>query len=150
MLVKWVQAPRNKEIGRYIAEHFIRVPHQRFLQSLLKMSYDYIAIEYCSNKKRSDKRVAASGFCVHQCWSIGCKARRNRIEYKVLVQVLEVAVLVVVVAAVVDVYQQQKQQQKKQYLQHLCPSMLVNWVQAGQKSHNKDGQAPLGTFSCQN
>ena len=28
--------------------------------------------------------------------------------------------------------------------------MLVNWVQAGQKSHNSDGQAPLGTFSCQN
>ena len=64
----------------------------------------FLTITCCSNKKRSDKRVAASGFCVHQCWSIGCKARRNRIEYKVLVQVLEVAVLVVVVAAVVDVY----------------------------------------------
>ena len=61
----------------------------------------YITMNCCSNKSGSDKRVAPSGFCVHQCWSTGCKARRNRIENKVLV---EVAVLVVVVAAVVVVY----------------------------------------------
>ena len=30
MLVNWVRAPRNKEVGRYIVEHVIRVPHRRF------------------------------------------------------------------------------------------------------------------------
>ena len=47
------------------------VPESKFI---------YIAIEYCSNKKRSDKRVAASGLWVHQCWSTGCKTCRDRIE----------------------------------------------------------------------
>ena len=61
----------------------------------------FLTINCCSNKSGSDKRVAAAGLWVHQCWSTGCKPRRNRKENKVLV---EVAVLVVVEVAVVVVY----------------------------------------------
>ena len=60
----------------------------------------FLTITCCSNKKRSDKRVAASGLWVHQCWSTGCKTYRNRKENKVLVEVA----VVVLESAVVVVY----------------------------------------------
>ena len=60
MLVNWVRALWNKEVCRYIVEHVIRVPHRRFLQSELKILYDYLFNNIAQTREDQTKRVAVA------------------------------------------------------------------------------------------
>ena len=63
MLVNWVRALWNKEVGRYIVEHVIRVPHRRFLQSELKILYDYLFNNIAQTREDQTKGLQHLG-CV--------------------------------------------------------------------------------------